>query len=524
MPEKPVQIFMSYARDDDALPPELQSSEARGFVTSLLGQIAYEWQDKGGPSPTIWCDIRRVASGEPFDTPITSAIDQSSLLLVVLSRNWMESEYCRGELAAFTERWKSDPNIRERIIIIGKNHVDPDKRPALLQNQVGYLFYARQEMDDIEPEKDFFARGKVRDARYFEQVTTLAGFLLRRAARLADRERRPDPEASPQPPQPPQPFAAAHEPPQNRRIVYLAKPAGDMVEAYGRLVRELTGAGYGIVPDPKADLPVDASATDVVDKALAQAHVAIHLLGQRPGFAPEGQEPIAKLQLQRAARTLTVPASERPDGIAFKRVVWAPKVANAGEWDNERDPLAVLSQFDGYVEGDVVEGATLSRFVEALGHLIGAPVIRARGLDKLEPKSRIYVYYDARDAEFGYNVAKALKQRNLTPMWPTIDGTDAENSQVHHNNLRECDSVLLCWATAPDTWVRASSSELADWKMLGRSRMFDWRGLIAGPPPGLPKRMFVDFRSGDEIDVVVDLTTHQEPPKPDDLNQLLSAH
>src|SRR5438445_11187569 len=83
------QIFISYARDDDAAPPDLSREEAKGFVTSLHEQLLYEFQELGQPRPKIWRDTRGINPGDQFEPLIDEAIAASSLLVVVLSRNWL---------------------------------------------------------------------------------------------------------------------------------------------------------------------------------------------------------------------------------------------------------------------------------------------------------------------------------------------------------------------------------------------------------------------------------------------------
>lgn len=67
-----VQIFLSYARTDDRLPPNMQ--DGKGFVTCLLEQIYFEFQQLGAPWPTIWRDTRNLEVGDVFDPVIDDAI------------------------------------------------------------------------------------------------------------------------------------------------------------------------------------------------------------------------------------------------------------------------------------------------------------------------------------------------------------------------------------------------------------------------------------------------------------------
>jgi hypothetical protein len=82
-----VQIFMSYARDDNAAPPGV--TDAQGFISALHGQLEFKFQDLGRPRPLIWWDKRKIEDGEFFDPKIERAIEQSALLVIVLSRNWL---------------------------------------------------------------------------------------------------------------------------------------------------------------------------------------------------------------------------------------------------------------------------------------------------------------------------------------------------------------------------------------------------------------------------------------------------
>jgi hypothetical protein len=503
----PIQIFVSYARNDDASPPE--DLTKKGFVTALHNQLYYLLGDLGEPKPKIWRDVRRIDRADQFDEEIAHAISDSAMLLIILSRNWMASAACREELNSFRDRWKceGEMGLRQRIVVVGKRHVPPESRPSLLQHQEGYLFYALDDPDEVGLEREFFVRGEVRDNRYVTRLEELAGLLWRRGARFGAGEgiQIETPERRWQEPRP-----------KNDKAVYLAKPASDMRGAYDRLVTELTSSGYAVVPDPSKDIPTDTRAVQFVDEALSQADIAIHLLGEKSGFAPDGAEPIVKLQLARAASRL---AGAAISGEQFRRIIWAPKVLNLNSseqrLDQVRDPLGVLEKFDRYVSSDTIEGDTLSKLVELVILRLSRATVPRQNLDDELGNARAYVYHRPEDMEYAFDIGKALKERNITPRFPAYEGSDAERVQLHRQYLRECDSVVVCWASAPDVWVKVTSNELVDWRVLGRTKEFARRGLVAGPPPGMPKRMFVELFPKDEMDVVVDLTSCLHPQAAD---------
>ena len=71
---------------------------------------------------------------------------------------------------------------------------------------------------------------------------------------------------------------------------------------------------------PKEEIPLD-TAVDVINAALSKAEIAVHLLGEKAGEAPEDQLPMVKLQLALAAAKET-----QGGGAKFHRVIWAPSL------------------------------------------------------------------------------------------------------------------------------------------------------------------------------------------------------
>lgn len=512
---------MSYARLDNELPPGMQSGQ--GFVTHLYNELRHELRALGEPWPELWRDVRHIEPGDQFDGEIKKAIDSSAVLLVVLSRNWLHRPYCMRELEAFAERWKAEgpERIRKRIIVVSKHAVKPEDRPALLQGQQGFEFFTLDSDEDAGEEREFFYRGKVRDeARYESQVIKLAKYLWQwdRSMPAPTPAVRTAPVQGMAPVQGTAPVQEKETRPTGRTI-YLAKPATDTREAYHRLVQELQRRGYGIVPPVDQAVPPDSAALGFVDSAMAEAEASIHLLGASQGFTPEGLDPIVRLQLARAGARVPAGGGER----SFRRLVWAPRV-----WQTDaeadaappRDPLAVLAGFHRHLPTDTVEGDNLSRFVDVLiQHLDHtAPLVEMP--DAGTADSRIYLCHRMEDSRYVLDLAKALKQRQVKPVVAALEGDPAEVSADHRRNLLECDAVVLCWASASEVWAKAAARELKNWRDLGRAEQFSCRGLVAGPPPGQRKDLFVALADVDEIDVVLDLTD-LEHPSADKLDDLI---
>jgi TIR domain len=472
-----VGIFITYAHNDDvkttALPDEA------GFVSFLYDMLRRKLQELGAAAALFWRDRERIADGDQFVGEIDEGLKKAELLLVVMSKNWMQSPYCQKELEAFIAARKANgvAGVEERIIVIGKDHFDRARRPLELRGQEGFLFYARDEQNLVRPISHFFSRGTP-DNRFYDVRDKLAEFLQGRVELIA--AGRALGTATP-----------ANTPivRPNNRLVYLSKPATDMKEAYARLALELQGKGFTVVPDIAADIPNDATALDYVNGALAKAEVSIHLLGEIAGFAPERLDPIVKLQLARA-REQAAGQNDR-DQRAFRRLVWAPKILDAGGATVEpvaaRDPLQALARFDAQIATDKIDGDILGKFIEFLFQYLAEtappPPPPPPGKNQLE----IYFRYHDDDEDYAEQIAEAL--HGSVKLTPPAVGADAETRRFNEKLLQNCDAVTLCWAKATEAWVRSEADKLTDWQSLGRKQQFTYRGLVAGPPPATRKQL-----------------------------------
>lgn len=524
-----VQIFMSYARIDDEVPSSVV--DGKGFVTCLYQELVHQLRQTGLFQTKIWRDRRDIDPADQFDQIIKDAIDGSDLLLVVLSPNWMVRPNCRLELDRFRDRWKNidGEKVKHRIIIACKRFVDFGKRPSLLQGQTGHEFFSFEGPDYTGTQFEYFQRGQIQDRRYLTKVDDLATSLSLRAEQIS---KKTDIEPAPIEEQGDDSRTRRPAADPHARKIYLAKPASDMQIAYSRLVEELTHNGYAIVPDPDAPIPLDASARVVIDQALAEAEVSIHLLGVEKGYAPEKSIPIVNLQLERAkARLLAANDNNGSNGSAkgFRRIIWVPEtldddIAAANGQSAAgvpaqataapiRQPDEALSGFGDFQATDKVLGGTISKFVDFLEDHLRLPA-RAGGdgdIAELSADDWVYVYHVPADTDYACDLMDAFKQRGIAASLPALEGESADLARVHRQRLAECSAVVLCWAQATEAWAHAHADELKDLKGLGRQKKFAYRGLLAGPPPGVRKTVFVKYPPANTIDVILNLNDDRRP-------------
>jgi hypothetical protein len=171
-----------------------------------------------------------------------------------------------------------------------------------------------------------------------------------------------------------------------------------------------------------------------------------------------------------------------------------------------------LRRFGDFKPTDKVVGGTISKFVDFLvNHLRQSDPGADGSTETLTTDDWVYVYHAAEDTEYACTLMEALNKRGVAGILPALEGDPSEVINVHKKRLSECDAIVLCWAKATEAWAHARADELKDWKILGRPRKFKYRGLLAGPPPGVRKTVFVRFPPANEIDVVVNQTEDSRP-------------
>lgn len=496
----PFQVFISYARDDDtvvSLPGQLSrdAEEPLGFVSSL--KVALEKAFKHmRPRPKLFFD-NAIRKSEQFDPRLRSEIEASQALLVVLSPNWMEREWCRKELELFKTRWGSD--ARNRIVVVLKTFIEPSGRTDLLQGQDTYKFFTDDDLRGEGHYKAFFdPRGMVSSA-FLDRVMEIAEDLRSRAERF---------EAAPQ-----NGGGVSNGAPRERTI-FLAKPAPDMKPAYSRVAEELRRKGYRVVPDPSEQIPYDGGAIDFIDGAIGQAELSVHLLGEEEGSAPaDSSDRIVRLQLARAA------LREQP----FSRIIWAPKAFGN---ETARDSLAVLARFEQYRDGDQVDDSEESKFLDFLAQHLASKkraAVHAASAVTLHPNSRVFIQYCSEDEEYAYALADALSEREIGALLEANDEPDRLISDdLNRKRLAQCDAIVGCWGNVTEARVFAALYRYLEWPELQRADGPARRLMIAAPPEQARKKFYVKRPPRPEVDAVIDLTDHTTP-RPEDLDPLIDG-
>jgi hypothetical protein len=301
---------------------------------------------------------RKIAPDDIWSEEISRALNTAKLFILIVSMNYITSHWCKLELSKMASRIKKlgppagqpsvdPPGELPRIFRVDKHKVREDKVPKLLRGIQSVRFYREDYATDSVDE--YFWRGKVRFTREYEEAVHALGLAIYKQIVGAQ-------------PQPP-PDSGRLVTFWNGRVVFVAKPASDMVESYRTLVSELQGLGYRVTPDPDTDLgKVGEDVVSTVVRALGEAEASIHLLGTRTGGRPDGLD-MDLVPMKHAAA-----ADEANRKPGFERMIWVPAVLPAGA---PRDPLSVVDRFGKMLPTDQINSDTAVFFNEFVLQRLG---------------------------------------------------------------------------------------------------------------------------------------------------------
>ncbi len=487
-------VFISYSSSDDEPPPGPRKGE--GFVSHLYAQLAWELQNLGLPKEELWLASKHLTSSDQYIEVLAEEIAKSDILLAILSNGYVNSPWCREEVSVFARRLEAMPDHKgqRRIFRVDKQEVAENELPTALRHVNSVRFYEK------DPERgytrEFYRRGQiVRKKPYEDAILQLAHQIHTRLRELRQGRIRP---ADPRKAEETREFARlALARPQagmarsaEGRAVFLAKPAFDLMESYSRLAHELSVRGFKVVPDPEKDLPrLGAEALEIVRKALAEAELSIHLLGEGRGFQPDGLElGIAPLQLAEAAAE----AGRRP---GFHRLIWAPKIIpGAEESGAERDPLEILTRYGPALASDEVDGDTATRFNDFVVQRLAArkPAAPTAALSSRAPL--VYVTAAPADQALALAVAKQLTESGIKALLVPSDTGFALAGRADH--------LAFCWGAANEEAV-AEALDRLDTPQWRAARPGGKIWLLAGPPESESKKLACELDSFGTADAVV---------------------
>jgi hypothetical protein len=458
MPHYKDDIFISYAHIDN----QPLAEGLKGWVESLHERLKIRLGQLLGEEASIWRD-RKLQGNDVFAETLVEKISSVAILISVLSPRYVKSEWCVRELEEFCKSTKTNGGTggsnKLPIFKVVKTFVPLQEHPRQLQGVLGYEFY---EYDPERGRAKEFSPEVVpqRDIRYWEKLDDLAYDIKQLIESMQHLE-----EASDE-------HVKANEHAVSGKTVYLAETTSDLNAQRDQVKRELQQHGHIVLPDKELPLEAD-SLKQAVNEYLTRSHFSIHIIGQRYGIIPEGEEKsITHLQSELAVGR----------GENFLRLIWIPVGLHSPD---ERQQNFINT----FLLGQQAQKGTevLQTKLEDLKTVIYEIVNR-----EAQPKPpvsagealgiNLYLICDKDDLEAANQLADYFYAQGVDVVLPATEGDEAQVYEDHKASLMDCDAVLIYYGRANEIWLRMKLRELQKVAGYGRALPLLGKAIYLGAP------------------------------------------
>src|SRR6185436_15531645 len=290
-------IFLSYAHLDDR-----PVDDVKGWVTTLHERLNNRVAQLVGSELKIWWDQREQAN-QYLVGMIGERISNTHLLVSIVTPRYLNSKWCRAEVAEFCRRADESGGIttgnQPRVFKVVKTPVDPEHDMDELRGLVDFRFFEGEKGMEREFRQEV---GANKDLKYWQQFEDLAQ-AIKRAVESA---------------RPKQQAVAAEDLPLAKKV-YLAQTTADLRDERDRIKRELLQREFLVLPDH--DLPID-SASEFEAAVLADIKrcvLSVNLIGESYGTIPDGEEERSIIRWQS-----DIAEEQTQSDPKFVRLIWMP--------------------------------------------------------------------------------------------------------------------------------------------------------------------------------------------------------
>jgi hypothetical protein len=442
------EVFISYAHLDDEA-----GWRGHKWITEFHHALEIRVSQLLGRQPEIWRDPN-LHGNDPLTDTLVNRVRCAAALISIISPRYLRSDWTRRELQEFC--LAASANIRlknkSRLFKVVKTPVPLTEEIPPLPELLGYEFFKHdptvghaREFDDPN-EKEYWVK--------IDDVAHDLCQLLKMVGESGIDQIKP------------------------AKTIYLAETTADLADEYAALKRDLQQHGYAVLPSRPLPL-IDKDLRESVRSDLAQSDMSVHLIGKRYSLIPEaGTLSLAEVQHELAL--------ERAEEGTLIRLVWIPPGL---QFESEKQKaFAATLRLNPRAQhsGDLLE----TEFEDLRS------VIHERLKEKpVEPKKtpagqkQIYFIFDRQDMEI-VNPWRDFLFEHFEIVYPEFEADEARIREVHEENLRTSDAVLILYAAGTEIWLRRKLRELQKVAGYGRTQPFAAVAVVVAPPLSASKRLF----------------------------------
>lgn len=176
-------VFVSYAMVDDVPPPDVD----HGWVSTLIRNLQNQLAQRLGraDSYSLWMDRANLSAKDEIAPAIIENIRGSATLLLILSRGYLASEWCRREGNAFLDALKSRPHGEGSVFVVTTHKLDRDLWPNEFRDLIGYNFWSEDVITRRVSTLGYPIPNPRLDRPYYEKIHDLASDIVDTLQRLS---------------------------------------------------------------------------------------------------------------------------------------------------------------------------------------------------------------------------------------------------------------------------------------------------------------------------------------------------
>ncbi len=394
------------------------------------------------------------------NTPNIDKLEKSTILLIILSRGYLNSKRCLSELENFL-KLKTESG---RVFIVERDKVQPPTNllELISHNNHKFWLYGSNSAYTLEmPQSNYEGR------EYYQKIAFLA-------KKLTDKLKELKTQSS---------FSPSNDETKTENTVFLAEVTDDLDEYREQFKQLLEQQGYEVLPQ-RSYLLSDKCQLHGYNEDIKKSIAFVQFLSDTEG-KPECPYPLLQYQY---AKTTGKPILQ-----------WRNKSLKVEKVTNDEHRTLL--------ELDTVMAIGIEEFrhevLEVLQAIKQPPTQIARAPQ--QHLSSFWIFVNAIQADESF--AKKLRdyifdKHNIFCMSPIYEGEPRKLRREHEENMRDCHAMVVVYGNSGAEWVRAQFRDLVKFSCQNNAQpcLSPGGGVCEAPP--LPKPpiniAFQSFRCTDE--------------------------
>ena len=437
-----IDVLITFAEKDN----ETEKKSEQGWVTQFRKFLELMLFQVLGTKPVI------VIKSE-FDTATAPAMDNASILVAVLTKDFVQSGRCLDLVETFYKTTSGSPV--NRVFKVLKSPLTLQEQPPRLRDSIGYDMYQLDaETGQMKEYSDFFSQEA--EKQYWMKLVDLAYDIHEALINLKAGDAK----------------SGELKNIYKRKTIYLAETGHDLSVQRNIIKRELQRHGFIVLPNHTLPTRVEELEKEV-RKDLGECSMSVHLVGNAYGEIPEGADrSIVDIQNKIASE---VAVAKRQTKDEFSRLIWiAQNLKNAS--DRQKAFIETIRR-----DTEAQEGAEiLQNPLEDFKNIMREELIESqdRNIAESTNSKSIYLVHDRIDLAEVAPIRDVLEKSGFKVLIPAFEGELLDVRKKHIDNLRNFDGAIIFKGKVNDQWVRMKILDLLKAPGFGRNKPIQGKALV----------------------------------------------